>query len=343
MSAGHAVGLDAAGPDVGIQDAGSRAVSNAGCAAQWRAGTDTPSDGEVQGSVAANVGPVARRDAPIGVFDSGIGGLSILRALRTELPAERFVYLADSAHAPYGERSEAFVREHSLAVARQLVEQFGVKALVVACNSATACAIDLIRSSYPRLVVVGVEPAVKPAVQASRTRRIGVIGTRATLGSARFGSLLQSLCGSAEFVVQPCDGLATAVERAVLAPNNVVASDAIEIEALCARHISAMGIFGSSKGQIDTLVLGCTHYLFAATELRAITGPEVRFIEPGAPVAAQARRLLQHLGLLTGGGSDMPRCSSGPSASENLKRSGSLRLLSTADVAPLRRAAQRWL
>ncbi len=287
------------------------------------------------------------RDAPVGVFDSGIGGLSILRALRSELPAEHFVYLADSAYATYGERSEEFVRKRSLAVTRQLIEQFNIKALVVACNSATACAIDQIRSTFPALAVIGVEPAVKPALQASRTRRIGVIGTRATLSSARFRTLLQAVASEAEFIVQPCDGLAAAIERTVQTPSMGSGSDsgtdenAIEIEAICARYACAIGTFGSSNDEIDTLVLGCTHYLFAERELRICTGPNVTFIEPGVPVARQARRLLERRGAL--------RDSSNTSglhlsAADALSRpSGTLHLLSTADIAMLRHAAQRWL
>jgi glutamate racemase len=122
--------------------------------------------------------------APIGVFDSGIGGLSVLQALQAELPHERFVYLADSAHAPYGERGDAFVAERTLAIADYLVRQHHIKALVVACNTATAAAIHEARQRYPLMPVVGIEPALKPAVAHSQTLRIGVIGTHGTLGSA---------------------------------------------------------------------------------------------------------------------------------------------------------------
>jgi glutamate racemase len=291
---------------------------------------------------------VIDRNAPIGVFDSGIGGLSILRALRNELPAEHFVYMADSAYAPYGERSEAFVRDRSLAVTQQLVEQFHIKALVVACNSATACAIDDIRSTFPALAVIGVEPAVKPALQATRTGRIGVIGTRATLSSARFQTLLQSVAGQAEFVVQSCDGLATAIERSVQTPitgsghndGNGTLENATEIEAICAINACALGTFGSSNGHIDTLVLGCTHYLFAERELRLCTGPSVTFIEPGVPVALQVRRILERHGALRDGNTmALPI----DAANEISCGGGTLQLLSTADIALLRHAAERWL
>lgn len=225
---------------------------------------------------------------PIGVFDSGIGGLSILQALRAELPAEDFVYVADSGHAPYGERDAAHVIERSLAITRYLLETHRVKALVVACNTATAAVTHLLRERYPELPIVGVEPALKPAAQQSRTGRVGVMATRSTLESSKFRTLLASLQGQAEFVLQPCDGLADAIERL----------DAPKIEALCSRYTRAIGQFGINPGEIDTLVLGCTHYPFASAQLRALLGTEVQLLETGAPVARQTRRLLHDRGLL---------------------------------------------
>ena len=264
--------------------------------------------------------------SPIGVFDSGIGGLSVLRALRAELPHERFVYLADSAHAPYGERGDAYVGARTHAITQYLRDRHHIKALVVACNTATAAAIHEVRSSHADLPLVGLEPAIKPALAATRTGRVGVIGTRGTLTSAKFARLLASLDGQAHFVVQPCDGLAHAIERSVALPPGP-AGTATETGALCERYVHAMGAFGTAPGQIDTLVLGCTHYIFVADELRALVGPDVRFIETGEPVARQTRRLLETAGLL-GGPEGMP---------------GSIRLLTTGPVAMLQAAAQRWL
>jgi len=262
---------------------------------------------------------------PIGVFDSGVGGLSVLRALRAELPHERFVYLADSAHAPYGERGDAYVGARTHAITQYLREHHRIKALVVACNTATAAAIHEVRSSHADLPLVGLEPAIKPALAATRTGRVGVIGTRGTLTSAKFARLLASLEGQAEFVVQPCDGLAHAIERSVALPPGPGAPT--ETGALCERYVRAMGAFGTAPGQIDTLVLGCTHYIFVADELRALVGPDVRFIETGEPVARQTRRLLETAGLLgkpEGAASD-------------------IRLLTTGPVDMLQAAAQRWL
>jgi glutamate racemase len=252
---------------------------------------------------------------PIGVFDSGVGGLSILRALRAELPAEDFVYFADTRHAPYGERGDDYVAERSRAIFSQLIEEHGVKLMVVACNTATAAAIHLLRRDYPGLPLVGVEPALKPAVARSRTKRIGVLATRGTLQSAKFGALHDSLKGQAEFFLQPCDGLAAAIE----------ADDAAQIDALTARYIGAIGEYGSSPGQVDTLVLGCTHYPFAQAQLLAHAGPGVTLIETGMPVARQTQRLLEADGLLTS------------------QAQGRVELLTTGSPAALRAAASRWL
>ena len=151
------------------------------------------------------------RGGSIGVFDSGVGGLSVLRALRAELPHEEFVYLADSGFAPYGERGDDHVIARTRTVVERLLQDHRVKALVIACNTATAAAIHLIRAEYPRLPLVGVEPALKPAVALSKTRRIGVIGTRGTLGSAKVRTLHDSL--SDLFGIVVLDGVRQSVTR----------------------------------------------------------------------------------------------------------------------------------
>jgi len=265
------------------------------------------------------VTPVARPPA-IGIFDSGIGGLSVLQALRAELPQHDFIYIADSGHAPYGERDAAHVIARSRALTGWLLDQ-GVQAVVVACNTATAAAIDVLRAEHPQLPIIGVEPALKPAAALSRTGRIGVMATRGTLGSNRFRALLDSLSGQAEFVLQPCDGLAEAIEQAVgCAPN------APELIAACARHTRAMGQFGVKTGEIDTLVLGCTHYPFAGEVLRSLVGPEVRILDTGTPVARQTRLRLPAL----------------PPADISAEP-GQLKLFSTGQPLALQSAVQRWL
>jgi glutamate racemase len=261
---------------------------------------------------------------PIGVFDSGVGGLSILRALRAKLPQEDFVYFADSGHAPYGERDDAHVIARSRSIAQHLRARHCVKALVIACNTATAAAVHVLRSEHPDLPIIGVEPALKPAVSVSRTKRIGVMATRGTLSSAKFHALLQSLHGLAEFVLQPCAGLADAIER----------HDTQQVAALCAMYTQKMGRFGTGPGQIDTLVLGCTHYPFALEPLCALLGHDVQFIETGEPVARHTHQLLQtrHVPLRA------------PLAQHSGQRStGQLLLLSSGAIAVLEIAAKRWL
>ena len=249
----------------------------------------------------------------IGVFDSGIGGLSILKALRTELPHEDFVYVADSGHAPYGERDDEHVIQRSRFITTYLRDQHDIKALVIACNTATAAAIHLLRQEHPDLPIIGVEPALKPAVSKSKTHRIGVMATRGTLGSTKFRTLVESLAGQADFVCQPCDGLADAIEH----------QDATKTVALCAYYTGAMGQFGTKEGEIDTLVLGCTHYPFASEHIEKLVGPNVNLIDNGEPVARQTRRMLKTI-----------------SPSE---ASGRCVLVSTGDGAALQNAAFRWL
>jgi glutamate racemase len=225
---------------------------------------------------------------PIGVFDSGLGGLSVLRALRAELPHERFIYVADSGHAPYGERDDTHVIARSHAITRHLREHHHIKAMVVACNTATAAAIKLLRQDHADLPIVGIEPALKPAASRSKTGVVGVMATRSTLQSEKFLALLATLHGQATFVLQPCDGLVDAIER----------EDAIKIVASCLEYTGAMGRFGINPGEMDTLVLGCTHYPFVESELRHSIGQQVALIEGGAPVARQTRRLLAEKHLL---------------------------------------------
>ena len=225
---------------------------------------------------------------PVGVFDSGVGGLSILKALQAELAQEDFVYFADSGFAPYGERDAEHVIARSRSITQQLIDQHQIKALVVACNTATAAAIHVLRAEFPALPIVGVEPALKPAVALSQTRHIGVMATRGTLVSAKFQALLASLAGQAEFTLQPCDGLADAIEH----------HDATRVIALCRDYTKALGQFGLKSGEKDTLVLGCTHYAFAEATLRSLIGPQVQLIETGQPVAQHTRRLLAAAPLL---------------------------------------------
>ena len=267
-------------------------------------------------------------NAPIGVFDSGVGGLSILQALQRELPNEKFVYMADSAHAPYGERDAAFVLERAKAIWHTLRDEHHVKALVIACNTATALAIQQLRTDHPEVDFFGVEPAVKPAAALSQTKRVGVMATPATLGSDKFLQLLQSLQGNTEFVLQGCEGLADAIEQ------QCQEGDDAPVRALCEKYVQAMGSFGNQSGEIDTLVLGCTHYPFAFPVLRALVGDQVTILETGLPVARQVKKVLAERGLLT-----VVNMPAGSSSGEF----GKVTLLATGDTQSLQRAASMWL
>lgn len=257
----------------------------------------------------------------IGVFDSGVGGLSVLRALLTEMPEGRFVYVADSAYAPYGERSAEAIKERSQRIAGYLVQHHAIDALVVACNTATALAIDDLRQAHPTLPIVGVEPALKTAASISRSGHVGVLATRATLDSARFAQLRARVEATApypiRFICQPCDGLADAIER----------GDADTTRQLCERYVGAVQAQQSLTSPIDTLVLGCTHYPFASDVLSHIGGPSVALVETGGPVARRTREVL----------------GPAPSAHRGDSESPTLLLLCTGEPFALTQAAQRWL
>lgn len=187
----------------------------------------------------------------IGVFDSGLGGLSVLAALIEALPRADFVYFADSAHMPYGNKSETTIQARVLAIGAELI-QSGCTLLVVACNTATATAVEALRQSHPGIPVIGIEPGIKPAAQSSITRRIGVLATEATANSARLNALIKKHAGDVEVFIEPCPGWATQVERLEL--DNI---------ADIRQHVWPLLDQG-----VDRLVLGCTHYSFLTPMLR---------------------------------------------------------------------------
>lgn len=258
------------------------------------------------------------RGHTIGVFDSGVGGLSVLRALLAELPDVRFVYVADSAYAPYGERTADEVIERSQRITAQLRQEYPLDAMVVACNTATAHAIDALRLTHHDLPFVGVEPALKPAAALSQTRHIGVMATRGTLDSARFHKLQTRLEHGEHpphFHNQPCDGLADAIER----------GDSEMTRTLCEHYVGRLLAQAPTDALIDTLVLGCTHYPFEAPLLQSLCGPLVRLVETGAPVARRTREVLHERRLVSAHA--LPE----------------LVLLTTGDPQALGAVADRWL
>jgi glutamate racemase len=258
----------------------------------------------------------------IGVFDSGVGGLSVLKALQEVLPLETFIYVSDAGYAPYGERDITHVLNRSRTIAHYLREVRHVKALVVACNTATAAAIADLRLRYPTLPIIGIEPALKPAAAMTQTRRIGVMATRSTLQSEKFQSLLASQPANIEFIAQACDGLAAAIEQ----------GDQTLIESLCTTYTQALGPFGNENGHIDTLVLGCTHYAFATKTITDLIGPGIQLVEGGIPVARRTRALLEALGSVTGA-----------AVQKSTPNAIALELLTTGEAEPLQNAAYRWL
>lgn len=226
-----------------------------------------------------------QRLRPIGVFDSGVGGLSVLRRIQADLPGESLVYVADSGYAPYGERSAEFVTQRAFAIAGFLLEQ-GIKALVVACNTATAAAIRALRDRYEaQLPIIGIEPALKPAISNSRSGIVGVLATEHTVRSDKFTALLGQHGHRARVVVQPCPGLADCVERG-------------DLNGACPRTLLARYLEPLLAQGVDTLVLGCTHYPFLLPLIQHLAGPEVTIIDPSPAVARQLYRRLEAGNLL---------------------------------------------
>lgn len=217
-------------------------------------------------------------NAPIGVFDSGVGGLSVLREIRQLLPNESLLYVADSGHVPYGEKSPEYIRERCVRITEHLLAQ-GAKALVLACNTATAAAAADLRERYPQLPIVGMEPAVKPAAAATRSGVVGVLATTGTLKSARFAALLDRFAGDVRVVTQPCPGLVECIEAGAL--------QAAATRELLQRYVTPLLDEGC-----DTLILGCTHYPFLRPLLTTLLPPAVTLIDTGAAVARQLQRLL---------------------------------------------------
>ncbi len=228
------------------------------------------------------MGALNPSSSPIGVFDSGVGGLSVLREIRARLPAEDLVYIADSAHVPYGNKTPEFILERSRALARFLAAR-GCKALVIACNTATAAAAQTLRDEWA-MPVVAMEPAVKPAVAATKSGVVGVLATVGTLRSARFAGLLETSGAGVRIETQAAPGLVECVEEG--------RTDAPETAALVASFVAPLVERGA-----DVIVLGCTHYPFLRSVIANAAGPGVALIDTGAAVARQLERRLEAAGL----------------------------------------------
>ncbi|MDQ5898623.1 MAG: glutamate racemase [Pseudomonadota bacterium] len=268
--------------------------------------------------------PVTTNDTPssatavrIGVFDSGLGGLSVLRSIRHMLPEADLMYVADSGYAPYGERGDAHVCQRSLAIARFLRER-GADLLVIACNTATAAAVSTLRQAHADWPIVGVEPGIKPAAGLTRNGRIGVMATTGTLHSERFRLLAQAHAAHVDLRLQPCPGLAAAIESGEV--------DSPEVRARVEEHCRPL-----RAQQVDTVVLGCTHYPFVAHHIQAELGQDVQIIDTSDAVARRTR----HLSTSAAGAAVLSSASS-PS-------SRAARLWTTGELARLLSFASRWL
>lgn len=221
---------------------------------------------------------MADQNRPIGIFDSGVGGLSVLRAMRELMPEEPVIYLGDQGHVPYGPRPLEQVRNFSKAITRFLLDQ-NSKLIVVACNTASAAALHFLRDSFPEVSFVGMEPAVKPAAENTRSGMVGVLATPATFQGALYASVLERFANGVQVLQDTCPGLVGQIEKGNL--------DGNETRAILEDALRSM----LDRG-IDTVVLGCTHYPFVIPLIEQIAGENVRVIDPAPAVAKQAKRLL---------------------------------------------------
>lgn len=233
---------------------------------------------------------------PIAVFDSGLGGLTVLRALRERLPQEDFFYFADTRFLPYGDRPEAFLRERGVQIAEALARR-GAKALVIACNTATAAAAEAIRAASP-LPIVALEPGVKPAANLSENGIIGVLATTRTLASERFQRLVGTHAPHLKVIAQACPGLAEAIETE--------GPESATVETLLDGFVAPLAAAGA-----DVVVLGCTHYPWVAGAISRRMAAGTTLLDTGEPVARQLDRLLDAARLLGGGSGQLTVATSG--------------------------------
>ena len=220
---------------------------------------------------------------PIGVLDSGVGGISVLRELVALMPNENYIFYGDSYNAPYGTKSLEEVQRLTCAATEHLVNR-GAKALVVACNTATSAAINILRRRYPDIPVIGIEPALKPAVLASAHPRVLVMATPMTLREEKFHQLLEAHRTEAEIISLPCPGLMEFVERGEL-QGEALENFLMDLLAEYREH------------PVDCVVLGCTHYPFVKNTIRKVLGEQVQIFDGGAGTARETRRRLEECGL----------------------------------------------
>lgn len=225
-------------------------------------------------------------NSPIGIFDSGVGGISVLRAIREQMPEENVIYFGDQGHIPYGPRSMEQIRDFSQAITRFLLKH-GAKIIVVACNTASAAALKHLRATFPDVPFVGMEPAVKPAAEHTHTGRVGVLATPATFQGALYASVVERFANGVELFQDTCPGLVQEIEQG-------------NLDGEAPRQILEEALLPMLEKGIDTVVLGCTHYPFVIPLVEQIVGNGVRVIDPAPAVARQTRRLLETAGTRNG-------------------------------------------
>jgi glutamate racemase len=222
--------------------------------------------------------------APIGVFDSGVGGLSVLREIIRQLPQEDILYIADQSHVPYGRRPLKEVRDYAVGITEYLLSK-QAKIIVLACNTASAAALKTLRQIYPDVPFVGMEPAVKPAAETTKSGAVGVLATPATFQGELYASVIERFAQGVTVYQHTCPGLVQQIEQG-------------DFDSPVSRKILEEALLPMLAANIDTVVLGCTHYPFVIPLIQAIVGDQVRVIDPAPAVARQTHRLLEQRNLL---------------------------------------------
>ncbi len=224
------------------------------------------------------------KSSPIGVFDSGVGGLSVLRAMREQMPTEDMIYFGDQGHVPYGPRPMEQIQSFSEGITNFLLDK-GSKLIVVACNAASAAALKYLRGRFPDVPFVGMEPAVKPGAETTQTGKVGVLATPATFQGALYASVVERFANGVELLQHTCPGLVGQIEKG-------------DLDSLATRSILEDALNPMLEKNIDTVVLGCTHYPFVIPLIQEIVGEKVRVIDPAPAVARQVSRVLEAKRLL---------------------------------------------
>lgn len=257
---------------------------------------------------------------PIGIFDSGVGGLSVLQAIQKELPGEALIYIADQAHVPYGPRPLSEVRRFSIAITKYLLSQ-GCKLIVLACNTASAAALHHLRETFPQTLFVGMEPAVKPAAETTNSKIVGVLATPATFQGELYASVVERFAAGVKIHQHTCPGLVAQIETGAISGSPT-------------RRILEDALLPMLQKGVDTIVLGCTHYPFVIPMIEDIIGPTVKVIDPAPAVARQVKRQLDLHNL---------RNNSPSKINSKSQLSTSVRFLTTGDPLQFERAIQNLL